>query len=342
MNNLHFITIIIPCLNEENYIGKCLDSVIANDYPKDRLEVLVMDGMSEDGTRVVLERYVQRYPFIKVFDNPKKITPAGLNIGIRKAKGEIIVRMDAHATYEKNYVSKCVKYLNEYNADNVGGVWVTVPRNNSLVAKAIAFSLSHSFGVGNAHYKIGWSKKPKWVDTVPYGCFRKDVFDKIGLFDETSNRNEDIEFNARLRKAGGKILLVPDTVINYFARSTFQAFCKHNFDNGLKITYPFKLNKGFFSWRHLIPFVFVSSLIGPAALSGFFPIFFWLFLLIAGSYSLLNFYFSSKIVMRENDFKYFLMMPIIFASLHIGYGLGSLWGLLKNCWPKGEIHTIAA
>ena len=118
---LLFVSIIIPCRNEEKYIGKCLQSIIEQNYPKDNLEVLVVDGMSEDRTREIVENYSQKYSFIKLFDNPKKFTPFGLNIGIKEAKGEIIMRMDAHAGYEKDYISKCVRYLENYDADNVGG-----------------------------------------------------------------------------------------------------------------------------------------------------------------------------------------------------------------------------
>lgn len=355
MDTLPFVSIIIPCLNEENHIGKCLDSVIANDYPKDRLEAIVIDGISEDATREILERYSQRYSFIKVLDNEKKITPVALNVGIKNAKGGIIVRMDAHSTYERDYITKCVKYLEEYKADNVGGIWITVPRNNSLIAKAITIASSHSFGVGNAHYKTGNLKEPKWVDTVPYGCFRKEIFDRIGLFDEKLHRNEDIEFNDRLQKAGGKILLVPEIKINYYVRSTFKSFIMHNFDNGLKVTYSVKLGRNIFSWRHLIPMIFVMALIGTAGLwglsilivpSGFSSqlmlrdslsllglskvMTFLLFLLIIGSYSLSNLLFSIHIAFKEKRLIYLFILPLIFASLHFSYGTGSIWGLIKG------------
>ena len=324
-----FVSIIIPCRNEEKYIGQCLDSVIANDYPEDRLEVLVVDGMSEDGTRGIVERYAQRYPFIRLLDNNKKITPAALNTGIKHAKGEIIIRMDAHSIYREDYISKCVQYLNEYDADSVGGIWITKPRNNTFIAKAITLALSHIFGVGNAHYRIGYSKEPRLVDTVPYGSYRKEAFEKIGFFDEELPRSEDIDFNLRLRKAGGKILLVPEIVIYYYTRSTLKSFCKHYFENGVLTTYFLKYGKKAFSWRHLVPFVFVSSLIGLGALSFFSQIFLWLFLFILGSYALTNAYFSIKITAKEKDFRYLFAMPLIFATLHIGYGLGSLLGLLK-------------
>ena len=323
------ISVIIPCRNEEKFIAKCLDSVIANDYPKDRLEVLVVDGMSEDGTREIVERYAKQYPFIKLLDNPKKITPTALNIGIKHAKGEIIMRMDAHATYEKDYISKCIKYLNEYNADNVGGIWKTLPRDNTFIGKAIVIALSNPFGIGNAYYRFA-TKEPRWVDTVPFFCYRKEIFDKVGFFNENLARSQDMEFNLRLKSIGYKTLLVPEIVSYYYARSDFKSFCKHNFRNGVWAIYPFKFTTIMpVSLRHLIPLAFVSSLIGSAALSVFSQIFLWLLLFILGSYALTNAYFSVKITAKEKDFRYLFVMPLIFATLHISYGLGSLCGVLK-------------
>ena len=194
-----FISIIIPCRNEEKFIGKCLDSIIAQDYPKNSIEILILDGRSTDRTREILKKYTQKYSFIKVLDNPKKIQTTALNIGIKKARGEIIIRMDAHNIYEKSYMSKCVTYLRKYDVDNVGGICVTLPANNTIIAKSIALALSHPFGVGNVYFRIG-SKNPRFVDTVPFGCYKKEIFEKIGLFDENLVRNQDIEFNLRLKR----------------------------------------------------------------------------------------------------------------------------------------------
>ena len=328
------ISIIIPCLNEEKFIAKCLDSVIANDYPKERLEVLVVDGISEDGTRDIIERYTKQYPFIRLLNNDKKITPVALNIGIKHAKGKIIMRMDAHATYEKDYISKCVKYLDEYGADNVGGIWKIIPRSDAFIGKAIVLALSHPFGIGNAHYRFA-TKEPRWVDTVPFFCYKKEIFDKVGFFNEDLARGQDMEFNLRLKEMGYKTLLVPEIISYYYARSDFKSFCKHNFRNGVWAIYPTKfVGRIAVSLRHLVPLAFVSSLIGSAALSVFFLIFLWLSLFIFGSYALTNVYFSIKIAMKEKDFRYLFVMPLIFASLHIGYGLGSLYGLLKVIMSK--------
>ena len=323
----NFVSIIIPCRNEERYIARCLDSIIAQDFPKDKLEILVIDGMSEDKTREILKNYTRQFPFIRFLDNPKKITPTGLNIGIENAKGEIIVRMDTHATYAKDYISKCVKFLKEYNADNVGGVIKTLPAKNTIVAKAIAASLSNPFGAASG-FRIG-SNRPKEVDTVFGGCYKREVFDKIGLFNENLARSQDLEFNLRLKKTGGKILLAPDIISYYYPSSNFKDFLKHNFVDGIWAIYPLKFIKIPFSFRHYIPFLFVLSLIGTGLLGIFFPILFYLFLFTIGLYFLVNIYFSIGVTLKEKELGYLFLMPIIFSVRHIGYGLGSIFGLIK-------------
>jgi len=326
---LPFVSIIIPCRNEEKFIGKCLDSIIAQDYPKDRLEVLVVDGMSEDGTREIVERYTDMSlrarslachceqseaisardklrnlgiatslpalaMTLKLLNNPKKVTPCALNIGIKNAKGEIILWMSAHSRYEKDYISKCVKYLKEYDADNVGGVMITLPRDNAFIGKAIATVLSHPFGVGNSVFKTG-AKEPKWVDTVFGGCYKKEVFDKIGLFNESLVRSQDMEFNLRLKKTGGKILLAPDIVSYYYPKSNLKDFFIHNFENGSWVTYPLKFGIKAFSWRHLIPLFFILGLVGTGILGIFFSPLLWLFLFVLSSYLLVNLYHSEPL-----------------------------------------------
>jgi len=220
MSNLPFVSVIIPCRNEEKYIGKCLDSLVKQDYPKDKLEVLVVDGMSEDKTREIIEEHIKKYSFIKLLKNPRKFTPFGLNIGIKEAQGAIIIRMDAHAAYEKDYISKCVKSLEKYKVDNVGGIMKTLPANSTLISKAIALSLSSPFGVGNAYFRIG-SKEPREVDTVFGGCYRREIFEKIGYFNENLPRGQDMEFNLRLREFGGKILNLFGVIVLWMEQNLF-------------------------------------------------------------------------------------------------------------------------
>jgi len=327
--NITLVSVIIPCINEERYIGKCLDSLVSQDYPKEKMEVFVVDGMSEDRTREVINKYVEKYSFFKLLDNPKKFTPFALNTGIRNSKGEIIIRMDAYATYIKDYISKCVKYSKEYGADNIGGTVKIIPKTNTLIAKTIALSLSNPFGVGNAYYKSGYSGQPKWVDTVFGGCYKRGIFAKIGLFNENLVRSQDMEFNLRLKRAGGKILLVPDIVSYYYPKSNLKDFFLHNIKDGIWAIYPLKFVKMPFKLRHYIPLIFVSGLLGTGLLAIFFPTFFWLFLIAVGLYFLANIYFSIQIIGKEKDIRFLFLMPLAFATRHIGYGLGSVWGLIK-------------
>ncbi|MFH1036558.1 MAG: glycosyltransferase family 2 protein [Patescibacteria group bacterium] len=329
-DKIPFVSVIVPCRNEERFIAECLESIISNDYPKERLEVLVMDGMSKDKTKEIIENVKSKNSGsgIRLIENPKIITPAAMNLGIKESNGEIIIKMDAHAVYAKDYISKCVKHLLESGADNVGGVLKTIPAKDTLVSKAIAISLSHPFGAGASYFRIG-SDKPRWVDTVAFGCYQKKTLEKLGGFDEKMAKIEDYELNSRLRKAGGKILLAPDIIAYYYPSSdNLGSFFEHNFTDGIWSTYSFKF--GFFSLsvRHLIPLFFVLSLLLTLILG----IFFWVvrltFDLIFLVYFIVNLYFSFRIAIQKG-IKYFFVMPIVFTSRHIGYGLGSLWGIIK-------------
>lgn len=313
-NNLSLVSIVIPCRNEEKYIEKRLDSLIAQDFPKEKMEVLVIDGMSEDRTREIISNLKSQIsnPPIRLIDNLKKFTNFALNLGIKEAKGEILMLIGAHAGYEKDYVSKCVRCLKEYDADNVGGVMKTLPSENTLFAKAIAFSLSCPFGAGNAYYKSGYSGQPKWVDTVFGGCYKREVFEKIGLFNENLVRSQDMEFNLRLKKAGGKILLVPNIVSYYYPKSNLKDFFLHNFEDGVWAIYPLKFVKAPLRLRHYIPLFFVLTL----------PLSIW-------PYILVSLFFSFKITLIKKDVRLFFVMPLVFSVRHFGYGLGSVWGLIK-------------
>lgn len=329
-----FVSIIIPCRNEESFIGTCLDSIVTQSYPKDRMEVLVVDGMSEDKTRPIVERYAGSHPMIKLVNNPQKITPVAFNTGIKNAIGEIILIMSAHAVYDKEYISKCAAYLQNYEADNVGGLMITRPRKNTFIGKTVAQALSHRFGVGDSVFRTG-TKEPTWVDTVFGGCYRKETFEKIGLFNEDLVSTQDMEFNLRLKKQGGKILLVPEIISYYYTRSDFLSFCKNNFRNGLWAVLPFKYSQIIpVSLRHLVPLAFVLSLVGSLVLSVFFPVFLWVFCSILGLYLITAIYFSTNIAIREKDVKLVLIMPFIFGSLHAVYGLGSLYGFTKVILSK--------
>lgn len=321
------VSVITPCRNEGRFISRCLESIIANDFPKDRLTVFVIDGRSTDKTRTIVEKYVRKHRFIKLIENPARIQTLATNIGINLSKSDSIIRMDAHTEYPINYISRCVSWLGNSNADCVGGICITRPGNDTSIAKAIALALSHPFGVGNAYFRTG-AKEPKYVDTVPFGCYRKEVFDRVGLFNENLDRTDDLEFNLRLKRAGGKILLVPEIVSYYYARSTLMSLARQNFGNGFWILYSLRFVKLPFSVRHLVPFFFVSSLLCTLFISFLYQPFIYLFGFILGLYFCLNLFFSFKLSLKHG-FKYFPSLIMTFLTLHLSYGLGSLWGILK-------------
>ena len=333
-----FVSVVIPCYNEVYFIKQCLNSIIDNDYPKSNLEILVIDGMSNDGTREIIQDYSNRSQSIRLVDNPDRIKPKALNIGIQESQGDIIIRMDAHSVYEPDYISKCVKYLEEYNADNVGGTRKTLPGSNTLLAKSIAHSISNPFAAGNATYRTG-AKSVKWVDTVFGGCYRREIFEKIGMFDEALIRGQDREFNVRLVKNGGKILFSPDIVCHYYARSNYIDFVKWIFVGGLTPFYISKIvGNRIYSWRNLVPLAFSLSLFFTGLLSFVIPEFLYLLFAIIVFYTLGSLFFSLRVVKKERDLRFFPLMFFIFLSTHIPYGLGSLLGIVKPV-DKKEIWS---
>jgi len=332
MNNFKkkspFVTIILPCRNEEKFIKKCIDSIIRQNYSQNRIELLVIDGMSNDKTRDIIKEYSGKKSFIQLIDNPKKITPVAFNLGIKSAKGKIIIIMGSHTIYQEDYISKCVETLIKYKADNVGGVLKTVPSKNTIFAKAIAACLSSFFGVGGSHFRKGLNKITE-VDTVFGGCYRKEVFKKNGLFNEKLVRSQDMIFNLKLKKSGGKIILNPKITCIYHPKSTLISFFIHNIKDGIWAIYPLKFVKIPFKLRHYIPLFFILFLLISLILSIFFTLFLWLFLFILIFYLILNLYFSAKIAYNNKGLNHLFVTPFAFISRHFGYGIGSLIGLIK-------------
>lgn len=323
------ITIAIPARNEGKFIGQCLDSLLTQTYPKELTEIIVVDGASTDDTKKVALHYAAQYPFIKVFDNPKKYTPYSMNIGVQNATGEAVTIGGAHSTYEKDYLEKCVRYLNEYpDAANVGGGIRTTPSRDTLTAKGIVAALSSFFGAGNSLFRTGITE-PTWADTVFGGCFRKELFDEVGYFNEHLTRSQDMEFNIRLKKAGKKILLVPDIVSVYHPKATFWSFFVHNLKDGIWAILPMKYGARMFKLRHLLPFFFVLGLFGSLALSFFLSFFIYFFYLGLALWVLAAAYFSLKISLREKNVALFPFVFIAFAIRHFGYGFGSIVGFTR-------------
>jgi glycosyltransferase involved in cell wall biosynthesis len=319
------VSVLIPCLNEEKYIGELLKNILSQDYPQDQLEVFVIDGNSADRTSEIAAGFCREHPFIHLLKNPHNYVSYALNMGILASKGEVIVRMDAHSLYPQNYISRLVNALLGSDADNTGGMWITEPGNSSRQARAIALATSHPFGIGNASYRLG-SSVPKFVDTVPYGCYRRNVFDRIGNFDEQLIRNQDDEFNARLIKSGAKILLLPDVKIRYFARENIAKMSSMFYQYGLyKPLVNLKLGKPA-SIRQLFPPGLVISLLLTLIFSVIWLKFLALFLFILLLYLFGVIYFSIQLGKKEKLVDELLS---IFPAIHFSYGWGYLRGLIR-------------
>lgn len=322
------LSVICPIYNEEKYIGTCIESILAQDYPKDDLEVIFADGMSTDRTREIVAEYAAKYPFIRLIDNPKRIVPPALNAAIDASHGDIIMRLDAHASYQPNYFSAIAAALDKYGADNAGSVCKTDVLNRTPKALAIREVLSHPLGVGNSAFRTGIDGARE-VDTVPFGCWRRSVFTRFGKYDERLVRNQDIELNKRIKAGGGKIVIIPDTYCTYYARETFSKLAKNNYGNGkwniLTVYYTHQLKS--LSLRHFIPLIFVLSLLLPAIAGFFWHPLWWLGAASLIAYTLVVSAISAKIAITKH--LSFIYLVASFFVLHLSYGWGSLMGLLK-------------
>lgn len=329
MNKLPTVSLIIPCKNENEFIAQCLDSLIANNYPKDKLEILVIDGMSYDGSRDIIKKYIQKFPYIKMLDNHKKITPTALNIGVKNSNGQILMIISAHSICEPEYISKSVKYLYKYNVDNIGGIMIPIPKKNGLLSSSIIYTMSNPFGIGFSSFRTS-VKYPKYVDTVFGGCYRREVFEKIGFFNELLKTGQDKQFNYRLIKSGGKILLHPDIKIYYYARSDFKSFCLNNIRRGFWIIYGAWISKtNYNSLRHYIPLIFVSGFLFLTILYIFNHIFSFFTLALMALYLLLSIAFSIPEVIKNRKLRFLFLIPFMFISAHTLYGFASIWGLIR-------------
>jgi len=341
VNDSPSLSIIIPCRNEARLIGPCLDSILTNGYPLQNLEILVIDGMSDDGTRDIIQGYAARYDLIHLVDNPHKVTPYALNIGIRRSRGEVIMRLDAHTVCEKNYIARCVQVLLKYGADDVGGTLRITARHNTPMGRAIVKALTQRLGVGNLRYRFAQPLEPEIVDTVAFFCCRRELFTKIGLFNEKLTRIQDMEFKRRIARAGGKIMLAPGAFADYQARSDLKSFWRHNWADGLWTVLAFGRAEVMpVRWRHLAPACLVATLIITGIPAPWWPLFSWLFLVIAGTYGLTAFVLSSRIAVAEGDLRYVFLVPLILVSMHVMRGLGSMWGVVRLCAERRLAHAI--
>lgn len=343
------VSVIVPCRNERTHIAECLNSLLEQDYPIERLEIIIADGASEDGTAELIQSFAEEHEHVYYLNNKEKTVPYALNKAIDIAQGELIVRMDMHSLYPSNYISRLVAAHREMSADNVGASIKTLAANESVKAEAIAIASSNRFGVGGSAFRTGGpGTGVLQVDTVPFGCYRRTLFDELGQFDTELTRNQDDEFNGRLTKAGGKIFLLPNLEIKYIARPDWQRLWKMYYQYGLfKPLVARKLGKPA-SLRQLVPVALVISLLTlliasvwqPAAA----PLFFATLIIYLLAAATASWQTSSPIALqhhrtRHKRFNLSWHIFLSFLCLHFSYGSGYLVGsvkLLLGRSPNGD------
>jgi succinoglycan biosynthesis protein ExoA len=321
---LPLVSIIVAMRNEEGFIERCLNSVVAQDYPHELLEALVIDGRSTDRSREIVRGMQDMVPHLQLLDNEQRISPVAFNIGIRNARGEVLTIISAHCYLAPDYVSSCVEYLQKTDADCVGGPIETIGETDR--ARAIALAMSSPFGVGDALFR--YSEQESYVDTLAFGAYRRQVFERVGLFDEELVGSEDDEFNYRLRSQGGKLLLTPAIRSFYYGRSSLRALCRQYFSYGRGKVRVMRRHPGQIRLRHLIPSIFVLSLLVSALLGLFSPPFALLLALIVGCYLLASLLVALRIS-RKEGWRYLPLLMLAFACLHLSYGTGFIVGMLR-------------
>ena len=328
------VSIIVPCYNEQSTIRSLLEALREQSYPRAAMEVVVADGMSTDGTRAAILAFQKDFPDLEVrlVENTKRSIPSGVNRAIEAARGEIILRLDGHSMPYPDYVSNCMAAHEAGRGANVGGVWEIRPGAETWIAKSIAVAAAHPLGVGDAHYRH--TKQAAEVDTVPFGSFRRTLVEQVGFFDESLLTNEDYEFNARVRKAGGKIWLDPSIRSVYFARATLLELIRQYWRYGfwkwrMLRRYPETLR-----WRQALPPLFALSLLGLVFLSIFFPL---ARLLLVSE---LLIYFSIMLLaglhaaIRQRNFSLILGLPLAIAAMHLSWGSGLLWSSFASSFER--------
>lgn len=315
----------MPVRNEGAYLEKSLNSVLTQDYPEDRYEIIVADGMSDDGTKERLLELQKKNSKLYVIDNPGKIVSPGLNAAVRAAKGEIIVRVDGHCEIAPDYVSRCVRHLKESGAAGVGGPIETIGEDS--VSQAIALAMSSHFGVGGSAFRVGVGS-PEFVDTVAFPAYPKEILLKAGPFDDRLVRNQDDEYNYRLRKMGYKLLLAPDVKSKYYSRSSLLKLWSQYFQYGFWKVSVLQKHPAQMKMRQFVPPLFVFALAITAAAAFFFPIFLFWFCGLLAVYLLADFA-ASLMLAAKRGWKFLFLMPVIFLILHLSYGAGFWTGAAR-------------
>jgi len=327
---MKFISIILPIRNEANFIINSIESILAQDYPQDKIEILIADGMSTDKTLEIIRTYQQNHSNIFLINNPGKIVPTGMNLALRLAKGGIIIRVDGHCIIAPDYICKCVDHLSKNRIDGVGGPMETI--GETQLSATIALAMSSPFGVGNSAFRTT-TGKTMLVDTIPFPAYTRTIIEMAGLYDEELVRNQDDEYNYRIRELGGKLLLADNVKSKYYSRGSLNKLWKQYFQYGYWKVRILQKHPRQMSLRQFIPPAFVASLLLSWIFALFIPVFWIIFASIVGIYLLANL-LASFLTAFQKGWQHLFLLLVVFAILHLSYGLGFLAGLVKfvNRW----------
>ena len=334
------VSVIIPCYNEQSTVRLLLEAICRQTLPPRDLEIIIADGMSTDRTRDEVTAFQRENPerMIRLIDNQKRVIPAGLNCALAAAQGQYIIRLDGHSVPAPDYLERCVEALQADRGENVGGVWEIRPQGDGLIQRAIAIAAAHPFGVGDARYR--YTNQAGYVDTVPFGAFRREVFDQFGVYDETLLTNEDYEYNARLRQQGGRVWLDPRIRSTYFARSSIRALARQYW------------RYGYWKWRMLrrypktlrlrqgVPPVFVLAVALLLLAAPWLAQAAWLLFAVLLAYSLVLAAGSIPAARKYNDLRLILAVPLAIAAMHFSWGAGFLASMLSVRATKSSIGMV--
>lgn len=329
------VSIIVPCYNEQATIRQLLEAILHQTYPSADMEVVIADGLSQDGTREEIAFFQREHPdlTVRVVENVARSIPSAVNRAILASTGEFIVRMDAHSRPDPHYVERCLSALESGLGDNVGGVWQIQPGGKSWIAESVAAAARHPLGVGDAGYRIG--AQASVVDTVPFGAFRRSLIDKIGLIDESLLSNEDYEFNVRVRQSGGRVWLDPEIVTVYFARSTLRDLARQYWRYGYWKLRMLRRYPGTLRWRQALPPLFVASLILLAFLV-WWPPAAWLLALEVTVYITVLMVAGLLSALGHRKIYLLIGLPLAIAIMHLAWGGAFLWSLTISTLERSK------
>jgi len=330
------VSVIVPCFNEQSTIHLLLEAVCRQSFAIQDIEVIIADGLSTDRTRTEVAAFQSQHPelIIRLVDNPKRIIPAGLNQALAAAQGDYIIRLDAHSMPAQDYIARCIEGLRADKGENVGGVWEIKPRGSGFVERAIAIAASHPFGVGDARYR--YANQAGYVDTVPFGSFKRQTFVKYGMFDENLLTNEDYEFNARLRQNGARVWLNPGIRSVYFARPDLASLAKQYWRYGFWKWRMLKRYPQTLRWRQALPPVFVAGVATLGILAFFLPLARILFAALLMMYLLVILAGSLPAASRNGDIRLAGAIMLAIAVMHFCWGAGFLWSLATSVSSLAE------